>query len=293
MRSGGGGAPAPLGRPGTGDATTHHQVEEAPARHRAVDRPADRRGTRTRSHRRARSDRNDPARPRRTALRRTAFGAAGLLCLVLGVSVALSSRQTPVVRIEASAHQPDGITPTAPRQPAGAGTGTTGTDAAVTTATGAPRPFAASPPTRLLVPAAGVDAPVTGLGLNADGTVEVPAADRAQEVGWYRNGPTPGEAGPAVLIGHYDTVHGPAVFRGLPKLQPGDRIQVRRADGSTVDFRVRALLQAAKDRFPTEAVYGDTAAPELRLITCGGRIGADGHWTDNIIVQADLAAPTG
>ncbi|MFD0348493.1 sortase domain-bontaining protein [Kitasatospora aburaviensis] len=81
--------------------------------------------------------------------------------------------------------------------------------------------------------------------------------------------PDAGETGPAVLIGHYDTAHGPAVFRGLPKLQPGDRIQVKRADGSTVDFKVRSLLQAAKDRFPTEAVYGDTAAAELRLITCG------------------------
>ncbi|MEU6231692.1 class F sortase [Kitasatospora sp. NPDC047058] len=215
------------------------------------------------------------------------MGAAGLLCLVLGASVALSGRQTPVVRIETSAHQPGSAAPTAPAPSTQAVTG------GGTAPAGAPRPFAASPPTRLLIPAAGVDAPVTGLGLNADGTVEVPPADRAQEVGWYRNGPTPGETGPAVLIGHYDTAHGPAVFRGLPKLRPGDRIQVRRADGSTVDFRVRSLLQAAKDRFPTEAVYGDTAAPELRLITCGGRIGADGHWTDNVIVQADLAAPTG
>ncbi|MFD0348494.1 hypothetical protein ACFQ0M_25560 [Kitasatospora aburaviensis] len=40
-----------------------------------------------------------------------------------------------------------------------------------------------------------MDAPVTGLGLNADGTVEVPTVDRAQEVGWYRNGPTPGRPG--------------------------------------------------------------------------------------------------
>ncbi|MER6361316.1 class F sortase [Kitasatospora sp. NPDC001527] len=208
--------------------------------------------------------------------------------MALGATVALSGQgEPPVVRVETSARQgttPPTGTPVPPvAAPAAAGTATAGTTA--------PRPFAASPPTRLLVPAAGVDAPVTGLGLNADGTVEVPAADRADEVGWYRNGPTPGETGPAVLIGHYDTAHGPAVFRGLPKLRPGDRIQVRREDGGTVDFRVRSLLQAAKDEFPTAAVYGDTTAPELRLITCGGRIGADGHWTDNIIVLADLVDP--
>ncbi|MFI6847585.1 class F sortase [Kitasatospora sp. NBC_00085] len=203
---------------------------------------------------------------------------------MLGATVALSGQRTPVVRVEPSVHNA--------ADPPAASAPTTGTAAPTTPAT-APRPFAASAPTRLLVPAAGVDAPVTGLGLNADGTVEVPAADRAGEVGWYRNGPTPGETGPAVLIGHYDTAHGPAVFHSLPKLRPGDAIQVQRADGSTVEFRVRTLLQAPKDRFPTETVYGDTPAPELHLITCGGRIGADGHWTDNIIILADLATKAG
>ncbi|MFJ3217832.1 class F sortase [Kitasatospora sp. NPDC086801] len=222
-------------------------------------------------------------------LRRTVFGAAGLACLVLGTTVALSGQQTPVVRVEPSVH---GSTDN-PAAPPSGGPGTTGTTGSTGSPAGTPKPFAASAPTRLLVPAAGVDAPVTDLGLNPDGTVEVPAADRAGEVGWYRNGPTPGEAGPAVLIGHYDTAHGPAVFHGVPKLRPGDLIQVRRADGSTVDFKVRTLLQAAKDRFPTETVYGDTPAPALRLITCGGRIGSDGHWTDNIIVLADLATPGG
>ncbi|MFF2541513.1 class F sortase [Kitasatospora sp. NPDC058063] len=239
---------------------------------------------RAKDHRRGR---RRAARPAPGPLRRTAFGTAGLLCLVLGTSLALSGRETPVVRVETSGH--------------GTGTGT-GTDApamtpgppattgaASTSTSTAPKPYASSPPTRLLVPSVGVDAPVTDLGLNADGTVEVPPADRGEEVGWYRNGPTPGENGPAVLIGHYDTAHGPAVFKQLPKLRPGELIRIRRADGSTVDFKVRTLLQAAKDHFPTEQVYGDTPAPALRLITCGGRIGSDGHWTDNIIVLADLA----
>nr|BEK68951.1 hypothetical protein KPHV_61780 [Kitasatospora purpeofusca] len=226
-------------------------------------------------------------------LNRSVFGAAGLLCLAIGATVAVSGRaEPPVVRVETSARQaPDATAPAAPAPsspaPSTARTGS-GSETPAT-----PRALAASVPTRLLIPSAGVDAPVTGLGLNADGTVEVPAADRADEVGWYRNGPTPGETGPAVLIGHYDTAHGPAVFHHVPKLKPGDLIQVRREDGGTVDFRVRALLQYAKGEFPTETVYGNTKGPELRLITCGGRIGADGHWTDNIVVLADPAAPVG
>ncbi|MFJ9441810.1 class F sortase [Kitasatospora sp. NPDC101235] len=234
---------------------------------------------RAKGHRRGR---RRAARPGPGPLRRTAFGTAGLLCLVLGTSLALSGRETPVVRVETSGHGAGADVPAA-------APGTTGTEPSAPTAPAAAKPFAPSPPTRLLVPSVGVDALVADLGLNADGTVEVPPADRGDEVGWYRNGPTPGEPGPAVLIGHYDTVHGPAVFKQLPKLRPGELIRIRRADGSTVDFKVRTLLQAAKDRFPTEQVYGDTPAPALRLITCGGRIGSDGHWTDNIIVLADLA----
>ncbi|MFJ8626623.1 class F sortase [Kitasatospora sp. NPDC093550] len=255
-------------------------------RHRGGHRGGHRREAQRADRPDQRSDRPGRRRGRRraatagpSALRRTVFGTAGLLCLVLGTSLALSGRQTPVVRIEASGHGSATDTP-----PAAPPTATTTTPAAA-----APKPLPASPPTRLLIPGAGVDAPVTDLGLNADGTVQVPPADRGDEVGWYRNGPTPGETGPAVLIGHYDTVHGPAVFRQLPKLRPGELIRVRRADGSTVDFKVRTLLQAAKDGFPTEQVYGDTPAPALRLITCGGRIGSDGHWTDNIIVLADPA----
>ncbi|MFJ4185559.1 class F sortase [Kitasatospora sp. NPDC089509] len=259
-RGSGAGVPRGAGtdRRGTGRRRTDGRGADGPA--------GDRRGGRGR--RRA-------ARPGPNVLQRTVFGTAGLLCLTLGVSLALSGRDTPVVRIETSGHDPAPAA-TTPTTPAGA-------------PTTADRARTASPPTRLLIPAIKVDAPVTDLGLNTDGTVQVPSADRADEVGWYRNGPTPGENGPAVLIGHLDTKHGPAVFQHLPELHPGDLLRIRRADGGTVDFKVRSLIQATKDRFPTDTVYGDTPGPALRLITCGGRIGPDGHWTDNIIVLADPA----
>ncbi|MFE6051141.1 class F sortase [Kitasatospora sp. NPDC056446] len=270
-RSGTGAAPAP------GPGQNHERERE---RDRGREHENEHEHGRRQGHGRTRGrerGRRRAAKPGPSILRRTAFGTAGLLCLVLGVSLALSGRETPVVRIEASGH--GGGTDAPPPSTVGASR----------PSVPAPKPLPASPPTRLLIPSVGVDAPVTDLGLNADGTVQVPAADRGDEVGWYRNGPRPGEPGPAVLIGHYDTVHGPAVFRQLPKLRPGELITVRRADGSTVDFTVRTLVQAAKDTFPTEQVYGDTPGPALRLITCGGRIGSDGHWTDNIIVLADPA----
>ncbi|MFF4846800.1 class F sortase [Streptomyces sp. NPDC001194] len=149
-------------------------------------------------------------------------------------------------------------------------------------------PMPASEPVRVRIPAAGVDTgPLLKLGLAADGSVEVPSVADGDRIGWYSKGVTPGETGPAVLIGHFDTVRGPAVLRDVAKIHPGDEITVSRADGGAAVFRVRALEQVDKKRFPTDKVYGNTARPELRLITCGGEI-TDGHRPDNIIVYADL-----
>ncbi|MEU6623070.1 class F sortase [Streptomyces litmocidini] len=152
------------------------------------------------------------------------------------------------------------------------------------------RPLARSLPVRVRVPAAGVDAgSVLSLGLNADGTVEVPSVADADRIGWYDKGVTPGETGPAVLIGHFDTARGPAVLKNVSRVRIGDEITVTRADGTTAVFRVRELQQVDKDAFPTAKVYGNTTRPELRLVTCGGEL-VDGHRPDNIIVYADLVA---
>ncbi|OWA03543.1 class F sortase [Streptomyces sp. CS113] len=146
----------------------------------------------------------------------------------------------------------------------------------------------ASVPVRVTVPAAGVDTgPLLRLGLNGDGTIEVPSVAQADRIGWYEKGVTPGETGPAVLVGHFDTVNGPAVMRDVGKIKPGDTIDVARADGTRAVFAVTALEQVDKDAFPTEKVYGRTDRPELRLITCGGEI-TDGHRPDNVIVYAAL-----
>ncbi|MFB7587978.1 class F sortase [Streptomyces sp. NPDC056169] len=174
--------------------------------------------------------------------------------------------------------------------------------AGVSEATAAPAPTAGaasvralgrSLPVRVRLPAAGVDTGATGpvleLGLAADGTVEVPSVEDADRIGWYGKGVTPGETGPAVLIGHFDTARGPAVLKDVSRVRVGDEIAVTRADGKVAVFRVRELEQVDKDAFPTAKVYGDTTRPELRVVTCGGEL-VDGHRPDNIILYADLVA---
>ncbi|MFE4635123.1 class F sortase [Streptomyces sp. NPDC056773] len=177
-------------------------------------------------------------------------------------------------------------TPATPAAPPAAPPAVAASSAPAAPATAAPKP--ASAPVRVRIPAAGVDAsPLLSLGLAADGTVEVPSVADAEKIGWYDKGVTPGETGPAVLIGHFDTARGPAVLRDVSKVRVGDEVTVSRKDGSSAVFRVRELEQVDKKRFPTDKVYGDTARPELRVITCGGEI-TDGHRPDNIILYADL-----
>jgi sortase (surface protein transpeptidase) len=150
-----------------------------------------------------------------------------------------------------------------------------------------------SEPVRLRIPAIAVDTPLLDLGLRDDGRVEVPPLD-SPEAGWYRYSPTPGERGPAVLLGHVDSAKsGPGVFYDLPALAPGDPIEVTRADGSTVSFVVDRIGHYPKATFPSADVYGDVPGAELRLITCGGAFDeGSGHYEDNIVVYAVAGATT-
>jgi sortase (surface protein transpeptidase) len=152
-------------------------------------------------------------------------------------------------------------------------------------------------PAVVRVPAIGLDAPVGRLGLNPDGTLQVPT-DWGQ-VGWYQGGTAPGAVGPAVLVGHYDSTSGPAVFYRLGALLPGDRVEVASAAGATVAFTVDRVENVAKSTFPTDRVYGPVGRAELRLITCSGAFDhGRHHYLDNLIVYAHAvdgspAAPTG
>ncbi len=142
-----------------------------------------------------------------------------------------------------------------------------------------------SAPLRLRAPAAGVDAPLAGTGLDSSGALAVPV-DPAT-AGWYAAGPAPGQPGPAVLAGHVDWAGRPAVFAGLDRLAPGDGIEVDRADGVTVRFVVERVVQVPKGGFPTSEVYGPVPGAELRLITCAGVFdAAGGSYRDNVVVFA-------
>jgi sortase (surface protein transpeptidase) len=147
-------------------------------------------------------------------------------------------------------------------------------------------PPAVAMPVRLRIPALHVDTPLQRLGQATDQTIEVPSDFGV--AGWYAEGPRPGQAGPAVILGHLDSRTGPGVFVQLSGVARGDEVAVVRADGSTVRFRVTDVLRVPKAGFPTSLVYGASLEPSLRLVTCGGRFDRSaGHYRDNVIVYAD------
>jgi sortase (surface protein transpeptidase) len=167
------------------------------------------------------------------------------------------------------------------------------------TATGrTPEPVAATPaappaaiaPASVEVPRLGITSSLVPLGLNPDGTIAVPSLDEPMQASWYSEGPAPGEVGPAVVLGHVDARGEPGIFHRLREVAEGDEITIGRADGTALRFVVTRVAQVAKAEFPTAEVYGPTAEPQLRLITCGGSFDrAAGHYRDNVIVFARLA----
>jgi hypothetical protein len=147
-----------------------------------------------------------------------------------------------------------------------------------------------SVPVAVRIPKIGAESSLVQLGLNPDGSVQVPPVSDPMQAGWCAGGATPGEIGPAVLLGHVDGDRQEGIFFRLHELAPGDDVFVTRKDGVVLRFTVTATNEVAKDAFPTEAVYGTTPGPELRLITCGGSFDAAAHsYVDNIVVYATLA----
>lgn len=149
------------------------------------------------------------------------------------------------------------------------------------------QPASSATPTGIRIPAIGVDSALENLAIGADGRLQAPVDyDLA---GWYAGGVKPGAVGPAIIAGHIDSPTAPAVFARLGELSAGAEVRVAMSDGTELVFTVTGAIQSAKSAFPTDEVYSNVPAPELRLITCAGSFdSAIGHYTDNLIVFAAL-----
>jgi len=149
-----------------------------------------------------------------------------------------------------------------------------------------------SVPTAIRIPAIGVNSKLMRLGLNSNGTMQVPPLfAKPSEAAWYKYSPAPGQVGPSVIEGHIDTYQGPSVFYRLGAVRPGNEVDVTLADRTVAVFRVSGVREYAKAGFPSRTVYGPTDTAALRLITCGGDFDpSTGHYLSSIVVFASLVS---
>ncbi|MCX4634582.1 hypothetical protein QT196_14810 [Streptomyces sp. P9-2B-2] len=139
-------------------------------------------------------------------------------------------------------------------------------------------------PVGITIDALGVrEAGITERGLDGDGLLTPPPYTSPQPVGWYPEGPQPGEAGAALLVARADAggpegdrpgIHDPddaqrAGFHRLSHLKPGEQVDIRRADGSTARFTIEDVQLYDRHRFDPRRAYAahDRGRSELRLIT--------------------------
>jgi sortase (surface protein transpeptidase) len=147
-----------------------------------------------------------------------------------------------------------------------------------------------SPPDRIRIPAIRVDAPLMGLGLTRQGSLDVPPPKKTNLAGWYESGTTPGEVGTAIVAGHVDNADGPSVFYDLGGLTRGSTIEIERRDGGVAVFTVDANEVYDAKGFPDKKVYGAADRPELRVITCGGGYSKKTGYQGNVVVFAHMTS---
>ena len=142
----------------------------------------------------------------------------------------------------------------------------------------------------LVIPSIGINAAIEPVGVLPDGDLGVPTHNQWEGVGWYKDGPYPGERGSAVIDGHLDRPGGaPAVFWKLQDIHAGDTVMIVDASGKTLHFRVMRTASYAPQDAPLKNIFADTSGTFLNLITCAGQWIPSQHQTTlRLIVYTKL-----
>jgi sortase family protein len=218
--------------------------------------------------------------------RRIAIAVGSLSCIgAIAIAGTLIARSSNAPRLST-------VGTIAPR----ASTPTTAAPAERPSVTMAPAPAAVTStvpvpplPTRIGIPRIGVDASIVAVGVEpGTNSVEIPDIDH---VGWYRFGPSPGQTGSAVLVGHVDGSGRRGIFWRLGQLTPGDTFTVDYAGVGPREFRVTGREQVPKTELPAD-LFSRAGPPRVALITCGGAFNrATRHYVDNVVIVATPSGP--
>jgi sortase A len=150
------------------------------------------------------------------------------------------------------------------------------------------KPISAADPKILTIPSLSITAPVESVGLNAKGAMAVPA--KFSNVGWFNQGPRPGEGGNAVIDGHINNGLGlSGVFADLETIELGADIFIEDAAGQKIHFKVSRAELVDYKKSGADIFTGDTTRSQLILITCEGDwIQSEKTYNKRFIVYADF-----
>ena len=124
-------------------------------------------------------------------------------------------------------------------------------------------------PKRLKISKLNIDAVIEPMGLTPQGDLDAPTT--LADTGWYKDGVRPGEAGSAVIDGHFSAVGGKiAVFDDLHKLQKGDELIIQDENGTSIKFMMSGSREYAPGENAKAVFYSDDGKSRLNLITCQG-----------------------
>jgi len=155
-----------------------------------------------------------------------------------------------------------------------------------------------SPPVSITIPALGISSKLgPQRGLTATGAIDdAPLSGPTWALPWwYDGGPTPGEDGSAVVLGHVDSAIGAGhlgVFFSLGNLRNGQTITVDLADGSVTRWVVTSVVLYPDSQFPDAVIYAHSGPPVLRLVTCGGTFDPQVHGYESATVVTAAPAAT-
>lgn len=157
----------------------------------------------------------------------------------------------------------------------------------VTPATPPPVEQRGAAPTGVASADLGIDMPVVPVGVQADGSMEIPVDPAV--AGWYRYGPAPADTeGTTVLAAHVDSrIYGVGPLAQLRDAQPGQTLRVTDADGAVTAYTVESVTYIPRAELPVDELFDRDGPRSLVLITCGGQFDEQTRtYSDNVVLIA-------
>lgn len=150
-----------------------------------------------------------------------------------------------------------------------------------------PTPVPAVAPVQLSIPSLDVEMPITDVGVEGSGQMQLPVDPAI--AGWYRYGADAVSTSGRILIAaHVDAIDYPigplARLRDVPV---GESVRLAAEGGETREFVIQSLTYYEKSALPADELFARGGPSALVLVTCGGPFDSrTGHYRDNVVAVA-------